>query len=95
MKDLIALMSCLKFGVIHKQIGPTQQRMGLEGTNHIKLDILDKPYQTSYYEHHYIFPNLYYETFKKIPEVWTNLIFSNLITKHLEKSQKFDVIIVL
>ena len=48
--------------------------------NHIKLDILDKPYfpkpyyednyifPKPYYEHDYIFPNLYYETLKKIPE---------------------------
>ena len=53
-------------------------RIGLTAVtaaNHIKSDISDKPYFLKpYYEGNYIFPNLYYETSKKIPEVWTNLV---------------------
>lgn len=53
-------------------------RIGLTAVtaaNHIKSDISDKPYfPKPYYEGNYIFPNLYYETLKKIPEVLTNLV---------------------
>ena len=53
-------------------------RIGLTAVtaaNHIKSDISDKPYFLKpYYEGNYIFPKPYYETLKKIPEVWTNLI---------------------
>ena len=50
-------------------------RIGLTAVpaaNHIKLDILDKPYfPKPYYEGNCIFPKPYYETLKKIPEVLT------------------------
>jgi hypothetical protein len=60
-------------------------RIGLTAVpaaNHIKLDILDKPYfPKPYYEGNYIFPKPYYETLKKIPESFNQTLYhTNLIS---------------
>ena len=65
-----SIATALSIALIESKWRMDPDCMGLEGTNHIKLDISDKPYFAKpYYEDNYIFPNLYYETFKKIPEV--------------------------